>query len=119
MENPLPKDYKTFLYSDWSDTFFLEFRENGRLLAVAVCDRVKSGLSAVYSFFDPGMSNRSLGTYCVLKMIDQAALQGLDYLYLGYLIHDSGKMRYKQNFRPLEIFSDNLWRNYLGRKFCL
>ena len=114
MENPLPRDYKNFLYSDWSDTFFLEFRENGRLLAVAVCDRVESGLSAVYSYFEPDMASRGLGTFCVLKMIEQAALQGLEHLYLGYLIHDSDKMRYKQNFRPLQIFRDNQWQDYPG-----
>ena len=113
MANPLPQDYRSFLYSDWSDTFFTEIRENGQLLAIAVCDRVRSGLSAVYSFFDPDLPGRSLGTYCVLKMIEQTGLLGLEYLYLGYLIHDSDKMRYKQNFRPLEVFIDNRWQNDL------
>jgi len=112
MANPLPKDYKHFLYSDWSDTFFLELRDNTQLLAVAVCDRVNSGLSAVYSYFDPDASNRSLGTYCVLKMIEQTKLMGLDYLYLGYLIHDSYKMRYKQFFRPLEVYIDHQWQDH-------
>ena len=114
MANPLPRDYKNFLYSDWSDTFFLEFRENGQLLAVAVCDQIKSGLSAVYSYFNPNMVSRGLGTYCVLKMIEQADRLGLDYLYLGYLIHDSSKMTYKQKFRPLEVYIDNQWQDYLG-----
>ncbi len=113
MANPLPQDYKNFLYSDWSDTFFLELRENGQLLAVAVCDRTKTGLSAVYSYFNPDMANRSLGTYCVLKMIEQTEQLGLDYLYLGYLIHNSSNMRYKRNFRPLEVYTGNQWRDYL------
>ncbi len=113
MANPLPQDYRSFLYSDWSETFFTEFRADGQLLAVAVCDRVRSGLSAVYSFFDPDLAGRSLGTYCVLKLIEQADLLGLGYLYLGYLIHDSDKMSYKQNFRPLEVFIDNRWQNNL------
>ena len=114
MANPLPQDYKNFLYSDWSDTFFLELRENNRLLAVAVCDHVNSGLSAVYSYFDPELSNRSLGTFCVLKMIEQTELMELEHLYLGYLIHGSNKMRYKQFFKPLEIYIDNQWQPYLG-----
>ncbi len=114
MANPLPQDYKNFLYSDWSETFFLELRENNQLLAVAVCDLVDSGLSAVYSFYDPDALNRSLGTLCVLKMIEQAKLMGLEYLYLGYLIRDSNKMRYKQCFRPLEIFIDNQWQDNSG-----
>ncbi|NNL07236.1 MAG: arginyltransferase [Gammaproteobacteria bacterium] len=112
MANPLPEDYSHFLYSDWSDTFFLEFREESQLLAVAVCDRVNTGLSAVYSYFEPDKPNRSLGTYCVLKMIEQARRMGLDHLYLGYLIHQSQKMRYKQYFRPLEVLVGHRWKDH-------
>jgi arginyl-tRNA--protein-N-Asp/Glu arginylyltransferase len=114
MANPVAEDYKSFLYSDWSDTFFLEFREKGQLLAVAVCDQVNSGLSAVYSYYTPDAPNRSLGTYCVLKMIKHTKLAGLEYLYLGYLIHGSNKMRYKQRFRPLEVFIGNRWQDNHG-----
>lgn len=112
MANPMPQDYRNFLYSTWSDTFFLEFRENGRLLAVAVCDQVDSGLSAVYSYYEPSLTNRSLGTYAVLKMIEQTVAMGLDYLYLGYMILASDKMKYKQQFRPLEVYIDNQWQDY-------
>ena len=111
MANPLPDDYSKFLYSNWSDTFFLEFRENSQLIAVAVCDQVNSGLSAVYSYFEPDASSRSLGIYCVLKMIEQTKLMGLEYLYLGYLIHSSNKMRYKRFFRPFEVFISNQWQD--------
>lgn len=114
MANPLPQDFKSFLYSDWSDTFFLEIREDGRLLAVAVCDQTRSGLSAVYSYFNPDMNQRSLGTYCLLKTIELTAELGLDYVYLGYLINGCGKMRYKQNFRPLQVYRDNQWQDYVG-----
>ncbi len=114
MANPVPEDYKSFLYSDWSDTFFLELRENGQLLAVAVCDHVNSGLSAVYSYYTPDAPNRSLGTCCVLKMIEQTQRMGLEYLYLGYFINGSNKMRYKQCFRPLEVFIDNRWQDNHG-----
>ena len=111
MANPLPEDYSNFLYSDWSDTFFLELRENNQLLAVAVCDRVSSGLSAVYSYFEPDASRRSLGTLCVLKMIEQTRMRQLDYLYLGYLIQGSDKMRYKQSYRPLQVFLNEQWQD--------
>jgi arginine-tRNA-protein transferase len=112
MANPAPEDYRHFLYSDWSDTFFLEIREQDQLLAVAVCDHVKSGLSAVYSFFEPDASKRGMGTYCILAMIEHTRHLGSQYLYLGYLIHGSSKMIYKQNFQPLEVFIDNQWQDY-------
>lgn len=109
MANPEPEDYQQFLYSDWSDTLFLEITEKGKLLAVAVCDHVDNSLSAVYSYFEPDLPTRSLGIYCILEMIKHARSMGLDYLYMGYLIRDSRKMKYKQDFHPLEVFKDNVW----------
>ncbi len=110
MANPQPDDFSNFLYCDWSDTRFLEIRRQDELLAVSVCDLVSSGLSAVYSFFDPQERNRSLGTYCVLQLISQAQQMKLSHVYLGYLILESRKMAYKADYRPLEIFRNNRWR---------
>ena len=47
-------------------------------------------------------------------MIKHTKLAGLEYLYLGYLIHGSNKMRYKQRFRPLEVFIGNRWQDNHG-----
>ncbi len=110
MADPTEEDFKQFLYCDWSETQFLEFRQNGKLLAVAVTDMVSNGLSAVYSFFDPEMERRSLGTYCVLKQVDHAKQLGLEYVYLGYWIKDHPKMHYKNNFKPLQIYSNEKWQ---------
>lgn len=112
MADPEKEDFKQFLYSKWSETAFLEFRLDGRLIAVAVTDIASDGVSAVYSFFDPEMSKHSLGTYCVLKQLDYAKLLGLDYIYLGYWIEDHPKMHYKVNFRPLQIYRDEQWQTY-------
>src|SRR5581483_11957161 len=46
--------FHEFLGCRWGATAFWEFRAGGRLLAVAVVDRVPRGYSAVYTFFDPG-----------------------------------------------------------------
>lgn len=109
MVNPEPDDFKKFLYSDWSDTDFIEIRHNKKLKAVAVTDKVKNGLSAVYSYFDASEKQRGLGSFCVLQQILLAESFKLDYLYLGYWIDNNKKMQYKTNFRPLEIFTDNHW----------
>jgi arginine-tRNA-protein transferase len=110
MVNPQPDDFSNFLYCDWSDTRFLEVRRQNELIAVAVCDVVTNGLSAVYSFFNPYERGRSLGTFCVLQLISQTRQMGLGHVYLGYLIMESRKMRYKADYRPLEIFRDNRWQ---------
>ena len=110
MAHPAEEDFKQFLYSDWSDTQFIELRLKGRLVAVAVTDILSDGLSAVYSFFNPEMEKRSLGTYCILKQVEHAKTQGLDYVYLGYWIENHEKMHYKNNFKPLQLYIGEQWQ---------
>lgn len=111
MANPAEEDFKQFLYCDWSNTQFLEFRQNGKLVAVAVTDIVSDGISAVYSFFDPEMQRRSLGTFCILQQIDYARTLGLDYVYLGYWIENHPKMHYKNTYQPLQLYIDEKWQS--------
>jgi arginyl-tRNA--protein-N-Asp/Glu arginylyltransferase len=35
---------------------------------------------------------------------------GLDYLYLGYWIADCAKMKYKTNYKPLQLYRENSWQ---------
>jgi leucyl-tRNA---protein transferase len=110
MADSSPEDYLGFLASDWAETWFVEFREQERLLAVAVVDRLDTGLSAVYTFFDPAQHERGLGTLAVLWQISEAKRLGLDWVYLGFWIGDCRKMSYKDRFRPLEALLDGEWR---------
>lgn len=109
MDNPQPDSYMDFLSADWCQTEFVEFREEGKLLAIAVVDQMDNGLSAVYTFFDPEHSSRGLGTYAVLWQIDEVRRRQLPYLYLGYWIEESPKMAYKARFQPHQIFSGGQW----------
>lgn len=78
------------------------------LVAVALTDVMPDGLSMVYSFYDPDMAQRSLGTYLILDHIAQVRSAGLDYVYLGYWVKDSPKMAYKAQYRPLQVQKGNL-----------
>lgn len=109
MENPSKTDFHRFLICDWADTLFIEFREGKKLVAVAVTDITNSGLSAVYTFFDPEMRSRSLGHFAILKQIEYAQQQDLIYLYLGYWIKDCEKMSYKSRYTPAEGFINDMW----------
>ena len=111
MANPTQADYHRFLICDWADTVFIEFRLREVLVAVAVSDITSSGLSAMYTFFDPDYANRSLGHFAILQQIEQARLRGLEYLYLGYWIKNCNKMRYKNRYKPLEGFINDRWRD--------
>ena len=109
MDNPKAGSYLSFLTSNWMDTLFYEMRLQDRLLAVAVIDRMDDALSAVYTFYEPGENQRSLGTFSILFEINEALRLGLDWLYLGYWIKDCNKMNYKQVYQPLEYFRYNSW----------
>lgn len=110
MDTPTPGQYLEFLTSPWSETTFYEFRTPAGLLAVGVVDRLDDGLSAVYTFFDPDAADRSPGVLVVLWEIQEARRLGLDWLYLGYWVRESPKMRYKADYRPLEFLHEGIWR---------
>ncbi len=89
----------------------LSGRDNrqGPLVAVALTDTLNDGLSMIYSFFDPSLSKRSLGTFMILDHIVQAQKLGLPYVYLGFWIDGSKKMAYKARFLPQERLTENGW----------
>ena len=109
MANPSEDDYRNFLLSDWGQTLFIETRFHGKLLSIAVSDQLRSGLSAVYTFFDPDETRRSLGTFAILQQIWLAQVYGLPHVYLGYWIKNHPKMDYKKNFDSLEFYLNQLW----------
>ena len=77
----------------------------GPLVACALTDRLRDGLSMVYSFFHPGEDARSLGTYMILDHVRTRAERGLRHVYLGYWVRGSEKMDYKTRFSPLEALA--------------
>ncbi|CAA7618052.1 arginyltransferase [Magnetospirillum sp. UT-4] len=104
-------DYRSMVEDSPIDTYLVEYRRpDNALAAVCLADRMSDGFSAVYSFFDPDLSDRSLGTYVVLWLIGDALAANLPYVYLGYWIRESRKMSYKARFKPLEAFGPNGWR---------
>lgn len=109
MDDARPEDFARFLYTSWSPTRFIEFRLGPQLLGLAVTDFCAAGLSAVYTFFDPGQEARGLGTYAILSQVRIAQERGLPHLYLGFWIDGHPKMHYKSRYRPLEILRDNAW----------
>lgn len=107
---PSPEQFIKFLVESSVDTFFLEFRLDEKLICVATCDNLDDGISAVYTFFHPDYDKRSLGTLAILLQIDWAKKNQKEYVYLGYWVPESQKMRYKQNFMPLDIMINNRWQ---------
>ncbi len=110
MDNPTPESFEDFLLTDWGETVFFEFRLQDKLLGVAVADVVPDGFSAMYTFFDPDESRRSLGTYAILTLVEEAERKNKPWVYLGYWIENCRKMAYKTRFQLIEGFLGNEWQ---------
>jgi len=82
---------------------------SGELVACALTDVHNDGLSMIYSFYNPRMKNRSLGTWMILEHVERARRMGLPYVYLGYWVPGSRKMGYKEKFLPQERLIHEHW----------
>ena len=103
-------DYVAMVEETPVNTHIVEYRRpDGTLIACALTDVLRDGLSMVYSFFHPGEEARSLGTHMILDHVEAARRRGLDYVYLGYWVQGSDKMHYKSRFAPLEALYPNGW----------
>jgi arginine-tRNA-protein transferase len=104
-------DYRAMIEDTPIETFIVEFRDpDDRMVGTCLADKLGDGLSAVYSFFAPGLEKRSIGTYTILWLVERAKQLGLPYVYLGYWVPESRKMAYKSRFRPSEILIGGTWR---------
>lgn len=97
-------------------SYVIEYREPGvgsrpgRLVGACLTDFQGDGLSMIYSFYDPEHEDRvGLGNYIILDHIRRAAERELAYVYLGYWVEGSERMRYKIRYRPIERLTRAGW----------
>jgi arginine-tRNA-protein transferase len=108
-------DYAMMVEDSHVETRLVEYRlpgagdKPGDLLGVSLTDTLSDGLSMVYSFYEPDLPARSLGTMMILDHIARAKQFGLPYLYLGYWVEGSKKMAYKARFLPQERLGMLAW----------
>ncbi|MCX5514994.1 arginyltransferase [Kaistia algarum] len=113
-------DYAMMVEDSHVDTMLVEYRfrgpdtaftgrGEGDLIGTALTDILSDGLSMVYSFYEPDLPERSLGTLMILDHIARARKMGLPYVYLGYWVRGSRKMGYKARFRPQEHLGAQGW----------
>ena len=104
-------DFTSMIRNSPIETVLINYNDaESNLVGAILCDIQSDGLSAVYSFFEPGLTTRSLGTYMVLDLLYIAKESDLNWLYLGYFVEGSRKMEYKARFKPAEVFNDGQWQ---------
>ena len=82
---------------------------SGDLKAVCLTDVLADGVPMVYSFYEPELARKSLGTWMILDHVEIAREAGLPYVYLGYWVPGSPKMGYKAQFDALEVYRRGGW----------
>ncbi|WP_188850122.1 arginyltransferase [Aureimonas glaciei] len=116
-------DYAMMVEDSQVDTRLIQYRvrgpdssftraSDGALIGAALSDVMGDGMSMVYSFFEPGEHERSLGTFMILDHIERTKRLGLPYLYLGYWVKGSRKMDYKVRYQPQEHLQSKGWERY-------
>lgn len=107
------RDYASMVTDSPVHGMVVEYRiregATSRLVAASITDVLRDGLSMVYSFYDPDLTSRSLGSLMILEHIQRAAGLGLPHVYLGYWVENSPKMDYKRQFWPLEVLDRDNW----------
>tara|TARA_B100000767_G_C19732817_1_gene522531 strand:- start:76 stop:801 length:726 start_codon:yes stop_codon:yes gene_type:complete len=103
-------DYNDFLIKSNVESKLVEFRLGNELKMVTIIDIVNDGISAVYTFYDCSNRKLSLGTISIMWLISFCKKQNLSFLYLGYWINESKKMKYKTNFKPYELLLEGIWQ---------
>jgi arginine-tRNA-protein transferase len=102
LDNPFPTE-------QWRYTL------DGRLIGLGFVDVLPPiGLSAIYFVHEPAERSRSLGTWNILRLIEETARRKLPHLYLGYYVAECRSMAYKAAFRPSEVrHANGDWRPFL------
>ncbi len=109
MYPPTREQYEAFIKTRTVDTVYYLFYLEEKLVSVSVVDKLVQGLSAVYTFFDPDLSERSLGKFAILWLTQRCTELELPYLFLGYWVKGCQKMEYKKEFRPFHVLVDGRW----------
>jgi arginine-tRNA-protein transferase len=95
VDNPFPTE-------EWN------YRVNGELVGVGYVDVLSISLSMIYFYYHPKVRSLSLGTFNVLKGIDEAVRRQKTFVNLGYFVEGCRSLEYKGRFRPHERFDWDL-----------
>lgn len=109
---PAPEQLEGMLNCSWLAVRLLKQFYQGELVAVTIVDETTDALSAVYTFYQPAVSQFSPGILAILFLLQAAMQRQKKWLYLGYQIDACQKMAYKAAFLPQQRFIQGQWRSF-------
>ncbi len=87
----------------------LNFYINEKLIGVSIIDLSKDGFSSNFFYYDTDYMERALGIFSILYEIEYAKKLGIKYYYIGWYTPTISNMKYKDQFRPSEVYVNNKW----------
>lgn len=99
-----------YLMDTHADGLELAWRDpDGALVGVGVLDVLPDGIVSEQFFWAPSTARYALGTYSALYEIELCRARGLPYYYLGPLVDDARRTRYKARYAGGEIWDGESW----------
>ncbi len=95
--------YMSFVHGYGKFGYEVLYYLEDQLIAVDLIDILPEGISSIYFYYDPDFSSRSLGTYSMLRQIQMAQENELNWIYMGYYVEDCQSLKYKSRYKPYHV----------------
>ena len=98
------------------DSKMVQIRDENKLIANGYFDVGKNSIAGILNFYDPAYKKYSLGKYLMLKKLDFARSNNMQYYYTGYISTATTKFDYKlfPDVSAIEVFLpiEEIWVPY-------
>jgi len=96
-----PKNYyMSFVHGHGDFGKEILYYDENKLIGVDLVDILDDGISSIYFYYDPSYEKLSLGKLSLLKQIEHAKNNSLEWIYLGYYVEENSSLAYKSTYKP-------------------
>lgn len=93
-------------------TWQLEVRFDGQLVAYSVFDVGRRSLQSILGIYDPDFAQDSLGVLTMLLEVEYAIQRGFSFYYIGYFTPNCNAFDYKLRLQNIEFYNPDSERWY-------
>ena len=95
--------YASFVHGHEDFGYEVLYFVDNSLVGVDLIDILPNGISSIYFYYDPDFSKYSLGTFSMLKQVQIAQDNNLDWIYMGYYVKGCQSLEYKSRYKPYHV----------------